>query len=236
MSFELLINSWPMLLTAMGLGLLHALDADHIMAVSMLSNEKMSLRCSLRFCLQWAVGHAVILMGSGALLLGLGLAIPRGLQVFAEALVGVLLIGLGFYSFWQIRKQRLALQPHSHGDVEHTHWLKLQLEQRHSHETIHSANLENHAPVLVGMLHGLAGSAPALVLIPVIMRGQLFDALLYLLLFSLGTIISMVLFGLGLGTLQKQLRRYGERLFMASRQCLASVSILMGAYWLVQAA
>ena len=58
-------------------------------------------------------------------------------------------------------------------------------------------NRANHAPILVGMMHGLAGSAPALALVPVVAHGQLWMALTYLVLFSVGVLLAMLVFGLG---------------------------------------
>ena len=77
------------------LGLLHAFDADHVMAVSALSTEKPSVKRTLRFSANWALGHSGVLIASGLLLFGLGLSLPEPLQIAAEASVGIMLIALG---------------------------------------------------------------------------------------------------------------------------------------------
>ena len=87
--------SEPLSLIAVGfsLGLMHALDADHVMAVSALNNQKAGLRRTLGYCSNWALGHSGVLLFSGLLLFGLGLSLPESLQYAAEVSVGVLPAG-----------------------------------------------------------------------------------------------------------------------------------------------
>lgn len=239
------------------LGLLHALDADHVMAVSALSARKPSLLRTLRFSANWALGHGGVLLVSGALLFGLGLSIPQSLQVLAEASVGVLLMVLGVWCFWGMRKQSITLEKHSHGDIEHIHWRSHEhgssREQNHKngHEQVYSNSRERvfnnsidkktfnasekHTPVMVGVLHGLAGSAPALALIPAVAQGEVWLALAYLVLFSVGVMLSMVAFGLGLGSLQRKLEKSSAKLFQFTRYLIATTSVILGAVWLNQA-
>lgn len=225
------------------LGLLHALDADHVMAVSALSARKPSVWRTLRFSANWALGHGGVLLLSGALLFGLGLGIPESLQVLAEASVGVLLIVLGIWCFWSMRKQKVTLEKHTHGDIEHTHWRsqKHGREQAHGHTNekeggkIHITTSDKHTPVMVGVLHGLAGSAPALALVPAVAQGDLWLAVGYLMLFSVGVMLSMVAFGLGLSSLQRKLEKSSARLFQFNRYLIAATSVVLGAVWLNQA-
>lgn len=228
-----MIDILPLLLVGFGLGLIHALDADHIMAVSMLSADKIggeSRRRSvipvLRQSTHWALGHSGVLLASGVLLFGLGVAIPPSLQKLAEMGVGVLLIALGIVWAVKFRRQKLILKAHQHGDIVHIHWHE-NTEQHAAHNT--------HKPVFVGILHGLAGSAPALALIPAIAQGQLMSALLYLVIFSLGVMLSMLVFGLGFSHVQHFLSNRYNRVFQYSQQLLALTSIVLGTLWLAQA-
>ena len=116
------------------------------------------------------------------------------------------------------------MKEHSHGDVVHTHW------QEETHE-----QQSPHKPVFIGALHGLAGSAPALALIPAVASGQLQLAMLYLGLFSFGVMLSMLAFGLGFGVLQRWLNNHYQQAFQYSRQLLAMFSIALGGFWLAQA-
>lgn len=237
----MLISTFPIIGVGFTLGLMHALDADHVMAVSALSASKPSLKTTLSYSFQWALGHGSILLVSGALLFGVGLHIPEQLQVLAEALVGVLLIVLGVWCVWRFKTQGVSLQLHQHGHIEHLHWS----DQKHGEELVCSShNSEktpgdkpsgNHAPVMVGILHGLAGSAPALALVPAVAEGNMWMAMIYLILFSLGVMLSMLCFGTGLGGVQRYLKQHYQRVFLFSRYVIALGSISLGCFWLSQA-
>ncbi len=218
-----------MITAGFSLGLLHALDADHVMAVSALSSRKPGLLRTLKHSAHWALGHAGVLLVSGLLLFGLGWKIPQTFSHLAEASVGLVLIIIGLMCLWQFKKQPLRLTPHKHGDVEHIHWCIDDELESHA-----AKSSERHTPVLVGMLHGLAGSAPALALIPVVVQGDIYSAFMYLLVFSLGVMLSMLLFAAGLGVMQKNLKRINLKFYQFSRYLIASASILLGGFWLSQ--
>lgn len=224
----MLTGTLSMIGVGFSLGLMHALDADHVMAVSALSSRKPNFFQTLRFSASWALGHGGVLLAAGALLFGLGLSIPASLQMFAEASVGALLIGLGLWCFWRFRTQGLHLHKHRHGPVEHVHW--------HTPEhPLPEQGEGNHAPVMVGMLHGLAGSAPALGLVPVVAQGNAWMAMGYLVLFSLGVMLSMLCFGSGLGSVQRYFQHHFEPMFVISRYAIAAGSVALGTFWLYQA-
>ncbi len=216
-----------------GLGLMHALDADHVMAVSTLSNAKPGITKILKFCTHWALGHSGVLLVSGLLLFGLGINIPPALLVSAELLVGVLLIALGLWCFYSFRKQALQLVEHSHEDVTHTHWHIKEAVSGVAHEKLKAK--EAHTPVMVGVVHGLAGSAPALALVPAVAQGALTSALVYLLVFSLGVMLAMLVFGLGFGAAQQYLQQRHVVLFNRCRYAIAAASVIIGGYWVSQA-
>lgn len=220
----MLIDLIPLLTVGFGLGLLHALDADHIMAVTALSNERPSFRRTMIQSSNWALGHGFVLLMCGLLLFGFGLALPEFLQKTAEISVGVLLIALGGLCFYQMRRDRLVLERHSHGDVEHVHWTKAS-NDRH----------QGHKPVFVGILHGLAGSAPALALIPAVAGGEVVQAMGYLVLFSVGVMLAMMVFGFGFAHVQRFLNTKYQSVFQYSRQLVAFVSMTFGGYWIFQA-
>jgi len=227
----MIIEILPLILLGFSLGLMHALDADHVMAVTALSNQKPSFFKTLWFSANWAIGHGGVLLISGVVLFGLGISIPTPLQYFAELSVGLLLIGVGLYTFWQFKQQKLRMTVHHHGDIEHSHW----------HDTQHLENAElkptqeTHLPIMVGSLHGLAGSAPALALIPVASQGEMSTVIVYLLVFSLGVMLSMMLFGLGLGSIQGFLKKGHQRAQYWSQRFIATTSTLVGCFWLYKA-
>ncbi|MBX2808405.1 MAG: hypothetical protein KTR20_07210 [Cellvibrionaceae bacterium] len=211
-------------LLGFALGLLHALDADHVMAVSALSNQNPSTRRTLLFSLHWALGHGGILLGCGMVIFGLGLSIPSGLQALAEVLAGLLLASLGLGFFWRAHKHSLRLRRHRHRHIVHTHWVTA----AHAEDDRPDALLTRHQPVLFGGLHGLAGSAPALALIPTVNAGQGLLALAYLASFSLGVMLSMLAFGLGFSWLQTHLYRCFQGVFRVFRYLVALGAIAVG--------
>ena len=227
----MILEFLPLILLGFSLGLLHALDADHVMAVSALSNQRPSLRQTLYFSANWALGHGGILLLAGGLLFGVGFAIPAALQQFAEMTVGVVLIVLGLYLFWQFRQRALSVKTHCHGDTTHTHWH----DHNHLKDGSKPATKDGHLPVMVGMVHGLAGSAPALALIPLAGQGNMMVVMSYLLCFSFGVMLSMIVFGFGLGSLQKILVKRSQRLFQWSRGLVALTSTVLGTIWFYQA-
>ena len=90
-----LITAESTLLLALGLGMLHALDADHIMAVSALTAKRPNVSSCMRFCSHWATGHGLALFSIAAGVFVLGAAIPETLSHWAETIVGAVLIIIG---------------------------------------------------------------------------------------------------------------------------------------------
>lgn len=226
-----MIELVPLLIMGFSLGLVHALDADHVMAVSALSNQKPSFTRTLSFSANWALGHGGVLLASGLLLFGLGIAIPEKFQYFAELSVGFLLIGIGLYTFWQFKEKSISVTRHAHGDIEHSHWH----DHQHIEKNIEKSVKSEHVPIMVGSLHGLAGSAPALALIPLASQGDIYAVIGYLLVFSTGVMLSMVLFGLGLGSVQKWLSLRCKRIDYWSQRFIALASTVVGCLWLYKA-
>ena len=237
---------FPILFLGFGLGMMHALDADHVVALLALNNQNSRLRRVAYCSAYWAMGHGGVLLFCGALLFGFGVAIPESLQWLAEFSVGLLLVCLGLGCLWQFRKAKLKV--HSHGDVQHIHWHTSehgqqqeqqlehqQHEQKHERHENDTQLKEKHKPLMVGMLHGLAGSAPVLALIPALNQGHILLAVIYLLLFSVGMMLSMVIFGLSFTYFQQFMQAKFQTIFQFSRYVLALLPIGLGAFWMFQA-
>jgi sulfite exporter TauE/SafE len=205
---------------AFGLGMLHALDADHIMAVSGLASTGKGRQRALAFCARWAIGHGLTLLLIGAAVLLLGMAIPARLSAAAESIVGVVLVLIGAWVLRDLWRRRMQLHFHTHeGAITHAHWHLSQPQalQRHG-----------HGVVLVGVMHGTAGSAPLLALLPMAQHGAWFG-LAYLLMFGVGVLASMLVFGGLLGVVFDRLAQHGERVFRWTRGLVALSSMLFGA-------
>ncbi len=209
---------------AFGLGLVHALDADHIAAVSALASRgDGQAKHAWRFCLRWALGHGGTLMLLGIAVLAIGIHLPPAINHYAEAAVGVLLLVMAGALFNDIRRQSLRLGFHTHpGLPHHAHW------QRSTHAG--DGHRHEHGATLVGALHGAAGSAPLLALIPIATQQTPAWGLAYLLLFSLGVLASMLVFGGLLSALFARLAGWGRGALQWTRSIIAGGSLAAGLY------
>lgn len=220
------IELWSLLFLAFSLGMLHALDADHIIAVSSLSSQKPDRKKSIVYCSRWALGHAGALLSIGSAVIFLGMAIPEQLSEIAESLVGVVLILLGVYVLWDMYRKGVHLHFHHHdGMNNHAHW--------HSHQhdnSIHEnkRHKHSHAPIFVGILHGTAGSAPLLALLPLSKMTSPWLGFSYLLLFGVGVFLSMLLFGGLLGQVFSWMNRWGNYFINGLRVLVSIISISYG--------
>ncbi len=220
-----------MLSLAFGLGMLHALDADHIAAVTGLSGRKATLADSVRFCTRWAMGHGASLLVIGGAVLLLGMGIPERLSAFAESLVGVVLISIGLWIGWDLWRNRAHLHFHRHDDMpEHAHWHKHSKQSPQAH--VGDPHRHSHSAVMVGMLHGTAGSAPLLALLPLAGKTSPWLGMSYLLLFGIGVLLAMLAFGGLLGGVFRLLSRLGNRLIIGLRALVGAGSIAFGGYLL----
>jgi nickel/cobalt exporter len=212
---------------AFGLGMLHALDADHIMAVSGLIANQRSTKDTLRFCFRWAIGHGTVLVIAGIFAFAVGWVLPSSLSHYADAGVGVILIVIGAAVLVNLYRRRIHVHFHSHdGLPAHAHW-----HSHHSHELTqhsHNSHRHGHGAMLVGMLHGLSGSAPLLALIPMATLKSPMLGFVYLFIFSVGVLLSMLLFGGLLSLFLKMVERFAERLLFWVRALTGVGAIVLG--------
>lgn len=220
-------NTISVLSLAFGLGLLHALDADHIMAVSGLSCARQGLRNSMKFCVHWAIGHGTSLFLIGMAIFALGMTIPDSLSRIAEFLVSAILILIGVWMFWDLFKQRAHLHFHQHDRLpQHAHW---HAHEKEDHITEgRDQHRHDHGAIIVGLLHGAAGSAPLLALIPLAQIGSVWLGITYLILFGIGVLTAMVIFGGLLGSSLKWLSQRGNYIILTVRSVVALGAIAVG--------
>jgi nickel/cobalt exporter len=220
---------------AFGLGMLHALDADHVMAVSGLASTRPGLRTSLQFCAKWAIGHGLSLLAIGAAVFLFGMAIPSELSTVAESLVGVVLIGIGVWIVWNLFNRKAHLHFHHHdGLPKHAHWHEHNSRDQHTHNQPHNkdSHKHEHSALFVGVLHGTAGSAPLLALIPLAKMHSPWIGMAYLSSFGVGVILAMLIFGGLLGGIYTWISRWGNQVVHTLRAIVAASSIGYGLYLL----
>jgi high-affinity nickel-transport protein len=189
-------------LAALGLGFVlgmrHATDVDHVAAVTALGSRERSLRGALSVGTLWGVGHTLTVLLVGGAIVAFGLVVPERLGLSLELLVAAMLVVLGTMNL-------------SSAPAGHSHGHKLPLAR----------------PVIVGVVHGLAGSAAVALLVLTTIEDP-FWALSYLVLFGLGTILGMALLT---ATIMMPLAAAAKRFERADRhlvRALGLVSIAVG--------
>lgn len=174
------------LIMGVGLGLLHAFDPDHVAAVGGISVADGPKSPYWRFAVHWSLGHGTaMLLLAGAVFI-LGTAVPAQLSELAEKSVAYMLIGIGGYSLWRFYLSYVAA----------------------SAAPIESANSITSAP-LIGLIHGTAGSAPLLAIIPASNFNHPLLGFTYVLLFSIGVALGMLVLGTLLAQTFRQVGRVG---------------------------
>jgi cytochrome c biogenesis protein CcdA len=200
------------------LGMRHATDADHVVAIATIVSRERSVAGSALIGAAWGVGHTVTVMAVGAAIIVFGVVIPPPLGMSMEFAVGIMLVLLGVLTFTSMG--RGGGVTHAHAGVPGVHQLDvhdhLHAHGDYLHRHPHGHGAHGHAdehtplaridrsvlgriafydwlrPFVVGLAHGLAGSAAVVLMILSIIREPV-AALGYLLLFGLGTVVGMML-------------------------------------------
>lgn len=197
-----LTNLWLAAGTGFVMGIQHAADADHVVAVSTIVARTKKARAAWIVGACWGLGHTLTLLLAGGALVMLRTSMPEGLAHGLECAVGVALVILGLAAIMgAVGRGGLLSHRHEHGHEEgHPHHLGVK--DAHTHEHSHLPALEALARAPgpsslwrsfgLGMLHGLAGSSALSLALLAAMPGPI-AALAYLVVFGLGTLAGMSL-------------------------------------------
>lgn len=184
---------FSLLLLGFLIGMRHAVEVDHLAAVASLASRNTSLGQTLRVGAVWGLGHTLTLFAFGALVLLLDGVVPERLALGLEFAVGLMLIALGLDVLRRLARERIHFHVHQHGGgVRHFHAHSHPPFTRHDphhHEHTHPQGFPLRA-LLVGLMHGMAGSA-ALILLTLEQVPTPGLGLLYILLFGLGSMAGM---------------------------------------------
>jgi len=192
------------------LGMRHATDPDHVIAVTAIVSRERQVSKSAWIGLSWGVGHTLTIFGVGTAIILFDLVIPPRIGLSVELAVGLMLVVLGTANIWGFfngpnreASQLIHSHTHLHGDYIHSHPHGHEPESHpHSLDRTPLARVDEAfsksgvyrmiRPLVVGVVHGLAGSSAVALLVLTTIREPRW-AIAYLLVFGAGTIAGMML-------------------------------------------
>ena len=190
------LNTFAVLGIGLLFGLKHATEVDHVVAVSTIVTQQRNVLRSALVGALWGAGHTASLLIVGIIVLALRIAIPESVSNWLEFGVALMIIGLGTAALWRSLRRRndLHVHEHSHDGMSHVHVHFHELETRHKTQRKHNHTVSviGVKPVLIGMMHGLAGSG-ALTLLVLTQINSPWLGLLYLAVFGFGSVVGMIL-------------------------------------------
>ena len=211
-------------LTLLGffLGMRHATDPDHVIAVSTIVTRQPTIRAALLIGSLWGIGHTLTIVAVGGVIVLFTIVIPPRVGLSMEMAVALMLIVLGMWNLTGILEHirgfrpsngagsgRLEHHSHSHGDYVHSHLSGREAGQHgHGDDQTPVAWLDRRVgdlgvyqivrPLVIGLVHGLAGSAAVALLVLALIKNPWW-AIMYLVLFGIGTIAGMMLITAAIG-------------------------------------
>jgi nickel/cobalt exporter len=214
--------------SALGLGFLHGLGADHLMAIAALAVDRRGRerQVIVRTAVGFAVGHAAVLGVGATLAIGLGLVLPVAFETGAERLGGLLLIVLGVVGAWGVLSGRTFAHAHHESDGHlrfHLHFFGA-AGHPHGHSRV---------PTLLGAVFAMSSLRALMLLEPfgASTAALAFPAILALVvLFGVGILASMSLFGV---VLARVLSFHGvQAISRWATLAVAAASVALGVYWI----
>ena len=207
--------------------------ADHLAALLPLSVNRKFKAAWLG--VRWGAGHSLGVVIVAIILLAGRESLDLGLvEVWGERLVGVMLIVLGLWGIRAALRQKLHVHAHEHDGEQHTH-LHVHTDDAHDpkDESAWRKHLHRHAAVGAGTLHGIAGMAHLLGVIPALLAPTLTVAFAYLLAFAAGSILSMGLFAGTFGAITAKIGGNSPKILKGTMYVAAVACIAIGVFWIV---
>ncbi len=218
--------------------MLHVITGpDHLAAVSPLAIE--TKRKAWKVGLLWGIGHVAGMMAIGILVYLFREIIPfENISAYSEKLVGIVLIGLGIWTLLKIfREEHQHKHPHYHEAQTtpyihvHSHDHQHATGHQHTHTRPQKKNLT--MALLIGFIHGIAGIAHFLLLLPVLGFESNLQSAQYIIGFGVGTVLAMSLYALVLGKIATKLQEGHNQNFATGIRLVAGmVAVIIGLYWM----
>lgn len=216
--------------------MLHVISGpDHLAAVTPLVIE--TKRKAWKIGLFWGLGHLLGMLLIGILFLLFKEVIPvETISSYSEQLVAIVLIGVGLWAFYRIFNEK---KKHNHPHVHDEEEVYVHI---HEHEHTHEGHQHTHDKLVkqnvlsslgIGFLHGLAGVAHFLLLLPVLGFEDHLEGVQYIIGFAIGTVLAMSAYALILGKLTSfSKHQHNENFFQGIRFAGGLFAIVIGIYWL----
>ncbi len=213
------------------LGMRHALEADHLAAMATLASASRSMTHTVRQGVAWGAGHTLVLVVFGGAVVLLGREIPSATAQSLEAMVGCMLVLLGASTLYRLWRDRVHLHRHRHADGAdhfhaHAHSLDYRSHDLSGHRHTHARWLPGRA-IVIGMVHGLAGSA-ALVLLSVQAIQSWSGALAYILIFGIGSMLGMGVLSAAIAVPLRLSARYLTNAHVLFTATIGSATVVLG--------
>ncbi|MDQ3653053.1 MAG: hypothetical protein M3458_22800 [Acidobacteriota bacterium] len=227
------LSTASVLLLGLVVGLKHAVEADHLAAVSTIVSERKSILSSSIVGFLWGLGHTMTLLIAGLAVILLHIRISERTALALEFCVGIMLIALGANVIRKLaRGDKLHIHQHTHGGYRHVHF--------HTHDSFSVSHVATEAhthhgfslnlrPLFVGMVHGLAGSAALMLLVLSTIQSPLVG-LFYILIFGVGSIGGMMAMSALVGVPFHLTANRFARANFAVRGLAALFSLMFGAF------
>ncbi|MFQ6137357.1 MAG: sulfite exporter TauE/SafE family protein [Candidatus Hydrothermarchaeales archaeon] len=209
------------------LGITHGFDIDHLAAITALASRGASNLETATLGFSFGFGHMMTLLIFGIIGLLTGLVIPPSFERGAEIFGGLLLIVIGGIILYELAQKKVYIHQHSHRHPEepHTHF-HLHVNQPHPQKHKHA-----HQATLVGGLFAFSGLRNLLIMVPIVLATNIWEGSFYILIFGIGVIISMSLYGLVIGKFI-YITRDSILIHRLTSILTALISLGLGIYWI----
>jgi ABC-type nickel/cobalt efflux system permease component RcnA len=208
------------------LGMRHATDPDHVIAVTTIVSRQRSIGRAALIGASWGLGHTITIFGVGTAIILFNVVIPTRLGLGMEFSVSLMLIVLGVWNLVGFLRSAPGAgaavthsHSHAHGGLMHSHSHSHPLDETSFEPPARPGLYQYFRPLMVGIVHGLAGSAAVALLILATIRNPTW-AITYLLIFGIGTIAGMMVITMSIAStfrfVGNRFAKFNQRLAMMS--------------------
>ncbi len=210
--------------------LFHVLSGpDHLAAVTPLALERKNKYWKIGMA--WGLGHVLGMLLIGLLFYFLKDLIPvEKISGYSEKFVGFMLIAIGIWAIYRIRKPKKLTYPHIHDDSIHIHPAE---NEAHSHSEIKTSNVL--LSFGIGIIHGFAGVSHFLLMLPVLGYQSQWQSVQYMIGFAIGIVIAMVIYVSILERISKPSVSKSKNILEKLQYTGAFAAIIIGIFWIFEA-